>query len=63
MHERWLWYEYIDNDNIPRDMLYKDGLHLLDKEKYFLSRNFIESLNHFLETHIYHPTVRLETLT
>ena len=24
-------YEYIDNDNIPRDMLYKDGLYLLDK--------------------------------
>ena len=28
-------YEYIDNDNIPRDMLYKDGLHLLDKGKCF----------------------------
>ena len=27
--------EYIDNDNIPRDMLYKDGLHLLDKGKCF----------------------------
>ena len=24
-------YEYIDNDNIPRDMLYKDGFYLLDK--------------------------------
>ena len=55
-------YECIDNDNIPRDMLYKDGLHLLDKGKYFLSRSFIENLNHFLETHVYHPTVRLETL-
>ena len=33
-------YEYIDNDNIPRDMLYKDGLYLLDKEKYFLSQRF-----------------------
>ena len=32
--------EYIDNDNIPRDMLYKDGLHLLDKGKYFLSQRF-----------------------
>ena len=30
--------------------IYKDGLHLLDKGKYFLSRNFIENLNHFLET-------------
>ena len=50
-------YEYIDNENIPRDMLYKDSLHLLDKGKYFLSRNFIENLNHF-----YHPTVRLEAL-
>ena len=55
-------YEYINNDNIPGDMLYKDGLHLLDKGKYFLSRNFIENLNHFLETHVYHPTVRLEAL-
>ena len=27
-------YEYIDNDNIPRDMLDKGGLHLLDKGKY-----------------------------
>ena len=29
-------YEYIDNDNIPRDMLYKGGLHLLDKGKSFI---------------------------
>ena len=43
-------------------MLYKDGLHLLDKGKYFLSRNFIENLNQFLETHVCHPTVRLEIL-
>ena len=56
-------YEYINNDNIPRDMLYEDSLHLLDKGKYFLSRNFIENLNHFLKTHVYHPKVRLETLT
>ena len=55
-------YEFIDNDNIPRDMLYKDGFHLLDKGKYFLSRNFIENLNDFLETHFYQPMVRLETL-
>ena len=55
-------YEYIDIDNIPTDMLYKDGLHLLDKGKYFLSRNFIENLNHFLETRAYHPMVRLEPL-
>ena len=55
-------YEYIDNDNIPRDMLCKYGLHLLDKGKCFLSRNFIENLNHFLETNVYHPKVRLETL-
>ena len=50
-------YEYIDNENIPRDMLYKDSLHLLDKGKYFLSRNFIENLNQFLKTHVCHPTV------
>ena len=29
-------YEYNDNDNIPIDMLYKDGLHLLDKGKSFI---------------------------
>ena len=55
-------YEYIDNDHIPRGMLYKDSLHLLDKGKYFSSRNFIENWNQFLETHVCHPTVRLETL-
>ena len=55
-------YEYIGNDNIPRDMLYKDGLYLLDKAKYSLSRNFSENLNLFLEAHVYHRTVRPETL-
>ena len=55
-------YVYIDTDNIPRDILYKDGLHLLDKGNYFLSRNFIEKLNHYLEIHVYYPTARLETL-
>ena len=43
-------------------MLYKDGLHLLNKGKYFLSRNFTENLNHFLETHVYQSTVHLKTL-
>ena len=28
--------KYFDNDNIPRDMLYKVGLHLLDKGVSFL---------------------------
>ena len=55
-------YEYIDNNNIIWDMLYKDGLHLLNKGKYFLSRNFIENLNHFLETYVYQSTVHLKTL-
>ena len=45
-------YEYIDNDNIPRDMLYKAGLNLLDKEKYLLSKNFIENLNYFSKRHV-----------
>ena len=33
-------------------MLYKDGLQLLDKGKYFLSRNFMKNLNTILETHV-----------
>ena len=48
---------YIDNRNIRRDSLYKDGLHLIDKGKAFLADNFIVYLNNntFLETHTHHP--------
>ena len=42
-------------------MVAKECLHLLDKGMYFLSRNLIENLNHFLQKHVYHPTVRLES--
>ena len=47
---------YIDNRNIRADCLYKDGLHLLDKEKIVLANNLIINLNqNFLTTHIRHP--------
>ena len=36
---------YMDNWNIRADCLYKDRLHLLDKEKILLANNFIINLN------------------
>ena len=36
---------YIDNRNIRKDSLYKDGLHLIDKGKAFLADIFIVYLN------------------
>ena len=47
---------YIDNRNVRADCLYKDGLHLIDKEKIVLANNFIINLNqNFLTTHMHHP--------
>ena len=48
---------YIDDRNIRRHSLYKDGLHLIDKGKAFLADNFTVYLNNntFLETHTQHP--------
>ena len=50
---------YIDNKNIRSDSLYKDGRHLIDKEKAFLTDNFIVYLNTFLEAHIHHPPKKI----
>lgn len=38
---------FIDNKNIEFDDLYEDGLHLLEKGKIKLARNFIDFLNNF----------------
>ena len=40
---------FINNDNIIRNDIYSDGLHLLRSGKFFLSNNFIENINNFLE--------------
>ena len=42
---------YIDSRNIKSDSLYKNGLHLIDKEKAFLADNFIVYLNIRTHTH------------
>ena len=47
---------FINNDNIIRNDIYSDGLHLLRSGKFLLSNNFIENIN-FLEKHTHHPDV------
>ena len=47
---------YIDNRNITRFLLYKDGLHLMEEGKVILARNFLFYLNDniqksFLDAH------------
>ena len=42
---------FINNDNIIRNDMYRDRLHLLCSGKFFLSNNFIENINIFLEMH------------
>ena len=48
---------FINNDNIIRNDIYSDGLHLLRSGKFLLSNNFIENINNFLEMHTHHPHV------
>ena len=48
---------FINNDNIIRNDIYSDGLHLLRSGKFLLSNNFIENINNFLEMHTQHPHV------
>ena len=52
---------YIGNRNIRSDSLYKDGLHLIDTGRAFLTDNFIVYLNNntFLETHTHHPPKKI----
>ena len=48
---------FINNDNIIRNDIYSDGLHLLRSGKFLLSNNFIENINNFLEMHTHYPHV------
>ena len=48
---------FINNDNIIRNVIYSDGLHLLCSGKFLLSNNFIENINNFSEMHTHHPLV------
>ena len=42
---------FINNDNIIRNNVYSNGLHLLHSGKFLLPNNFIENIDNFLEMH------------
>ena len=46
---------FIGNWNISNMGLYQDGLHLLERGKCLLAKNFIFALNNFLNMHKNHP--------
>ena len=51
---------YVNNDNINRANLFKDGLHLLDTGKQTLVNNFVFNVNRiFLMSCKFHPNVHL----
>ena len=62
------WF-YVDNRNIRRKYLYKDGLHLMEEDKIILARNLIFCLNkatsnyfldyNFLDKHTHHSIVKI----
>ena len=53
-------YCYINNDNITRANLFKDGLHLSDTGKQILADNFVSNVNrNFLMSRKFHPNVHL----
>ena len=41
-------YHFISNDNISREHLYKDGVHLLDNGTDILAGNFVNFINYFI---------------
>ena len=43
-------YPFFDNDNIIKEKLWKNGLHLTNSDKSIITNNFLQSLNssHFL---------------
>ena len=48
---------FINNDNIIRNDICSDGLHLLRSNKFLLSNSFIENINNFLEVHTHHQHI------
>ena len=46
---------YVDNRNIRREHLWKDGLHLLESGKVILANNFLSYLSKCFLIHIHHP--------
>ena len=48
---------FINNDNIIRNNICSDGLHLLRSNKFLLSNSFIENINNFLEVHTHHQHI------
>ena len=53
-------YFYIDNGNITRNQLFRDGLHLLENGKQLLAQNFVtDVINSFLTSRMFHPNVHI----
>ena len=53
-------YCYVNNDNITRANLFKNGLHFLDTGKQILADNFAFNVNRiFLMPRTFHPNVHL----
>lgn len=53
-------YFYIDNGNITRNELFRDGLHLLENGKQLLAQNFVTNVvNSFLTSRMFHPNVHI----
>ena len=48
---------FIDNGNISNMDLYQNDVHLLERDKYLLAKNFIFVLNNFLNMHSHHPLI------
>ena len=54
-------YFYVNNNNISRSNLFKDGLHLLENGKNILVENFIVDVKKsFLISRTFHPNVHIE---
>ena len=53
-------YFYIDNRNITRNQLFRDGLHLSENGKQLLAQNFVTNvINNFLTSRMFHPNVHI----
>ena len=52
-------FAFIDSNNIPTSILFRNGLHLLEVGKRFLANNFIDNLNNFFTNKTDAPTSTL----